>query len=50
MKLAQLWLTGLLTLGAGYLVVSNPTGVAKGLTAAQQFVSGTESTALTGKA
>lgn len=46
MKLAQLWLAGLLALGAGYLVLSNPSGVATGLSAAQKFVSGTEATAI----
>jgi hypothetical protein len=49
-KTVQLWLAGLLALGAGYLVLTNASGVASGLKAAQGFVSGTEATALTGKA
>ncbi|HEY1617998.1 MAG TPA: hypothetical protein VGG25_10295 [Streptosporangiaceae bacterium] len=49
MNLAQKWLAGLIGLGALFLVVSNPKGVAAGLTAAQEFVSGTERTAITGK-
>jgi hypothetical protein len=48
-NLAQKWLAGLIGLGATFLVVSHPQGVATGLTAAQQFVSGTERTAITGK-
>lgn len=46
MSLAQKWLAGLIGLGALYLVVANPQGVASGLKSAQQFVSGTEATAI----
>jgi hypothetical protein len=42
----NMWLAGLIGLGALYIVASNPTGIAKGLGAAQQFVSGTEKTAI----
>lgn len=48
-KTIQMWLAGLLGLGALFLVVSNPKGVASGLGAAENFVSGTEKTAITGK-
>lgn len=48
-KTVQMWLAGLLALGAGFLVVSNPKGVAQGFQSAEQFVSGTEHTAITGK-
>jgi hypothetical protein len=44
-SLAQKWLAGLIGLGGLYLVVANPQGVATGLKAAQQFISGTEKTA-----
>lgn len=46
MSILQKWLSGLLGLGALYLVASNPTGIASGLGAAQKFISGTESTAI----
>lgn len=49
-KTLQMWLAGVLALGAGWLVVSNPRGVATGLSSAEQFVAGTEHTAITGKA
>lgn len=48
MSLVQKWLAGLIALGATYLVVTNPSGVASGLNAAQNFISGTERTAITG--
>lgn len=46
MSTVQKWLTGLIALGALYLVVANPQGVASGLGAAQKFISGTEATAI----
>lgn len=49
MNIVQKWLAGLIALGAVYLVVTNPQGVAAGLNAAQNFVSGTEKTAITGR-
>lgn len=49
MNTVQKWLSGLIGLGALFLVVSNPRGVASALSAGQQFISGTERTALTGK-
>lgn len=50
MSLAQKWLAGLIGLGALYLVGSNGKGLGVFLTGAQKFVSGTEHTAITGKA
>lgn len=44
----QKWLSGLLGLGALYIVASDPTGIASGLKAGQQFISGTENTAIKG--
>lgn len=49
-QVVQQWLAGLIGLGALYLVVTNGAGLGKALQAGQQFVSGTESTAITGKA
>lgn len=46
MNVVQKWLTGLISLGALYLVVANPKGVAAAFSSAQQFISGTESTAM----
>lgn len=46
MNIVQKWLGGLIGLGALYLVVANPKGVASGFKAAQQFISGTEATAM----
>jgi hypothetical protein len=48
-NVVQKWLAGLIGLGAAYLVLTNPTGVATGLSAAQNFISGTERTAITGR-
>jgi len=45
-QLAHSWLAGLIGLGALFLVVTNPQGVASGLQAAGNFVSGTEATAI----
>lgn len=46
MSTIQKWLAGLITLGALYIVASKPDGIAKGLGAAQKFVSGTEGTVI----
>lgn len=46
----QTWLSGLIALGALYLVGTQGAGLAKAFQGAQQFVSGTEHTALTGQA
>lgn len=40
MSLAQKWLSGLIGLGALYLVVTNPTGVYKAATALQRLTAG----------
>jgi hypothetical protein len=48
MSVLQKWLGGLLGLGALYIVAANPAGIASGLKAGQQFVSGTENTAIKG--
>ena len=48
MNVVQKWMAGLIGLGALFLVVSNPRGVASALSAGQQFISGTERTAITG--
>jgi hypothetical protein len=49
-ELAQHWLAGLIGLGALYLVATQGKGIATALGGAQQFISGTEATAITGKA
>jgi hypothetical protein len=46
MTTIQKWLSGLLGLGALYIVATDPTGIASGFKAAQGFVSGTEATAI----
>lgn len=46
----QTWLTGLIGLGALFLVSTQGAGLAKAFAGAQGFVSGTEHTALTGQA
>jgi hypothetical protein len=48
MSVVQKWLSGLLGLGALYIVASNPTGITSGFKAAQGFISGTEATAIKG--
>lgn len=48
MTVIQMWLTGLLGLGALFIVASNPTGITSGFKAAQNFISGTEGTAIKG--
>jgi hypothetical protein len=45
-KLAQLWLAGLIGLGAVYLVTAPDSHVVQALAGAQKFVSGTENTAI----
>lgn len=50
MPLAQKWLGGLIALGALYLVATQGKGLATAFAGAQKFVSGTERTAITGKA
>jgi hypothetical protein len=50
MKVAQQWLAGLIALGALYLVATQGKGLASAFQGAQKFVSGTEATAITGKA
>lgn len=42
------WLTGLLGLGALYLVVSNPNGVYRAAQAGQKLIGGTETQIVTG--
>jgi hypothetical protein len=44
----QMWLAGLLGLGALYIVATNPAGITSGFKAAQGFFSGTEQTAIKG--
>ena len=48
MSLAQKWLSGLIGLGALYLVVANPTGVYKAAQAGQKLIGGTEVSIITG--
>lgn len=50
MNVLQKWLTGLIGLGAAYLVLAPDSHIGQALKAGQQFISGTEHTALTGKA
>jgi hypothetical protein len=45
MSVLQKWLTGLLALSALYIVAANPKGIASGLNAGQNFLSGTLKTA-----
>lgn len=49
-QLVQLWLAGLIGLGALYLIGTQGKGIGTALDSAQRFVSKTESTAITGKA
>ena len=44
-KLLQLWLAGLIGLGALYLVSAPDSHIAQAVGAGQQFISGTEKTA-----
>jgi len=50
MNIVQKWMAGLIGLGALYLVLAPDSHITQALGAAQKFVSGTEHTALTGKA
>jgi hypothetical protein len=50
MPAITLWLTGLIGLGALFLVATQGKGLAQAFVGAQKFVSGTEHTAITGKA
>lgn len=50
MTVIQQWLAGLIGLGALYLVATQGKGIGTALGAAQNFVSKTEATAITGKA
>ena len=50
MPVITLWLTGLIGLGALFLVATQGKGLAQAFNGAQKFVSGTEHTAITGKA
>lgn len=45
-KTIQMWLAGLIGLGALYMVASHPTAIATALGAGQKFISGTEATAI----
>jgi hypothetical protein len=46
MPLAMKWTSGLILLGAGYLVAAHPNAFATLFGSAQKFVSGTEATAI----
>ncbi|MBO2459377.1 hypothetical protein [Actinomadura violacea] len=48
MSVVQKWLSGLIGLGALYLVVSNPNGVYKAGQAIRNIVGGTESDIISG--
>lgn len=50
MSVVQMWLAGLIGLGALYLVLAPTSHITQAASAAQNFVSGTEHTALTGQA
>ena len=49
MSVVQKWLAGLIGLGALYLVATQGKGLESAFSGAQQFVSGTEHTAITGQ-
>lgn len=49
MTLLQKWLSGLIGLGALYLVATDGKGIATALGAGANFISSTEKTAITGK-
>ena len=46
MPLAMKWTSGLILLGAAYLVAAHPTAFATVFGAGQKFISGTEATAI----
>ena len=50
MNVVQKWLAGLIGLGALYLVSTQGKGLATAFGGAEKFVSGTERTAITGRA
>lgn len=50
MSVVQMWLAGLITLGALYLVFSKDSNTVGALGAVQKLLSGTQHTAMTGKA
>jgi len=50
MPIVQQWLAGLILLGAVYLVATQGKGLATAFGGFQKFISGTEATAITGKA
>lgn len=50
MEIVQKWMAGLILLGALYLVATQGKGLESAFEGAQKFVSGTEATAITGKA
>lgn len=48
MSVVQKWLSGLIGLGALYLVVTNPSGFYKATTGLQRLIGGTEVNIITG--
>ncbi|MEU9022341.1 hypothetical protein [Actinomadura sp. NPDC048394] len=48
MSVLQKWLSGLIGLGALYLVVTNPNGVYKAATGLRQLIGGTEADVISG--
>lgn len=48
MSIVQSWLSGLIGLGALYLVVTNPSGVYKAATGLRQLIGGTEADVISG--
>lgn len=48
MSVVQKWLSGLIGLGALYLVVTNPNGVYKAAQGARQLIGGTEADVISG--
>jgi hypothetical protein len=50
MSVLQKWMSGLIGLGALYLVVTNPNGAYKLFTGARQFIGGTEADVISGGA
>lgn len=48
MSVVQKWLSGLIGLGALYLVVTNPQGIYSALNGFRQLVGGTETDIITG--
>jgi hypothetical protein len=50
MSIFAKWLSGLLALGAGYLVLTNPNGFASALSAGRGLIAGSETDIITGGA